>query len=396
MTSVRQDFKVSYSVADGQGECTNDYEANFIILGERTVSCPGAGYGKDNTTLLCVNNNKAFVTSPNRQQEYCENELDTTVGNPCNAATGNKFETEVDINDPVLPFVRYYRSVADVPEARTTVDAHGIDSTVQEGTMIAPGLGLNWYHNYAAQIVFNASAAPQSLLRPNGSLEYLFYDSATQTYGSRAGSGLTLKYDAASQYWIVYHNDNRQELYTYHEHTDTTVSPSRTVRAGVLAGLRDEFGRQTSINTSGIYVPGMAQYAFWPTQVIGPDGHTLTFNYNNVFQLQSVVSSGGQSVTFDLSPTNLQIGTVTYENSATRQYTYSAGLTSITNERGVQYATFTYDTNGRVTSSEHAGGVERFELDYLTNGDTKVTDPAATSRSSISTKTRKDSVGRCG
>jgi YD repeat-containing protein len=48
-----------------------------------------------------------------------------------------------------------------------------------------------------------------------------------------------------------------------------------------------------------------------------------------------------------------------YENV---QYPYH--LTGITNSNGVRYATWSYDSEGRAISSEHAEGVDRTDIDY--------------------------------
>ncbi|WP_236208157.1 RHS repeat protein [Pseudomonas tohonis] len=48
-------------------------------------------------------------------------------------------------------------------------------------------------------------------------------------------------------------------------------------------------------------------------------------------------------------------------------------LTGITDERGIRYATWTYDDQGRAISSEHAGGAERTLVSYNDDGSSTVT-----------------------
>jgi YD repeat-containing protein len=43
-------------------------------------------------------------------------------------------------------------------------------------------------------------------------------------------------------------------------------------------------------------------------------------------------------------------------------------LTGITDEEGVRYATYDYDSEGRAISSEHAGGVDDFSVTYNSDG----------------------------
>ena len=67
---------------------------------------------------------------------------------------------------------------------------------------------------------------------------------------------------------------------------------------------------------------------------------------------------------------------MTYPDTTTRTYHYEDPvfrhhLTGITDENGVRYATFAYDSWGRATLSEHAGGFDRITLQY--NGDASTT-----------------------
>jgi YD repeat-containing protein len=52
-----------------------------------------------------------------------------------------------------------------------------------------------------------------------------------------------------------------------------------------------------------------------------------------------------------------------YENT-----TYKAALTGITDESGTRYATFAYDSDGRPTLSELAGGADRATVSYVQSG----------------------------
>jgi len=75
---------------------------------------------------------------------------------------------------------------------------------------------------------------------------------------------------------------------------------------------------------------------------------------------------------------------VTYPDSSVRQYhyenaTFKNALTGITDERGVRYATYGYDTEGRATLTEHAGGANRHTLNFVSTT-TTFTDALGTSR----------------
>ena len=66
---------------------------------------------------------------------------------------------------------------------------------------------------------------------------------------------------------------------------------------------------------------------------------------------------------------------VTYPDGSTKSYSYNESahtggtnlpqaLTGITDQNGTRFATFKFDSRGRGTSTEHAGGVEKFTLSY--------------------------------
>jgi YD repeat-containing protein len=65
-------------------------------------------------------------------------------------------------------------------------------------------------------------------------------------------------------------------------------------------------------------------------------------------------------------------------HSTTRSYLYEdtqhpTSLTGIVDERGVRFATWHYDSQGRAISSEHANGAEKVSLDYQADGSVVVT-----------------------
>ncbi len=153
-------------------------------------------------------------------------------------------------------------------------------------------------------------------------------------------------------------------------------------------------------------------------------GVTQTLNYETnppVGQepkLLSVVDSYGRSLTFTYHPSTASTGanniatatdhlgnvvsyaydannnliTVTYPNGGVKTYHYNEqgntantnlpnALTGITDENGIRYATYKYDSSGRAISTEHAGGVQKYQLNYVAPySQTIVTDPLGTQR----------------
>lgn len=137
-------------------------------------------------------------------------------------------------------------------------------------------------------------------------------------------------------------------------------------------------GKLLSITASN----GMKQELFYdPTsgllsRVKDSTNRELLFAYTGN-QISSVTVDGNKTTSYAYNSLGL-ITTVTRPDSTTRIYHYEdtrfpTALTGITDERGVRYATWTYDAQGRATSSEHAGGAEKTLLAFNADGSTTVT-----------------------
>lgn len=101
--------------------------------------------------------------------------------------------------------------------------------------------------------------------------------------------------------------------------------------------------------SGGCLIPGDSSLACSAnnlTSVTYPDGHSRVYHYNEAAQI-----NGGNDCSQYSSVGNGFGGLL---NS----------LTGITDENGVRFATWTYDCNGRATSSQHAGGAEKVAVSY--------------------------------
>ena len=89
--------------------------------------------------------------------------------------------------------------------------------------------------------------------------------------------------------------------------------------------------------------------------------------------------------------TSGRLSTVTYPGGAQRTYLYNEpaftggaslpnALTGIVHEDGQRYATFTYQADGRAISTEHAGAVDKFGVQYNADGTSTVTTPLGTTQ----------------
>ena len=85
----------------------------------------------------------------------------------------------------------------------------------------------------------------------------------------------------------------------------------------------------------------------------------ITYGYNAAKRLTSVIRAAGGQTTL-------------------RQFHYedprnNSWLTGITDERGVRYATWSYDDKGRAITSEHANGADHVGVAYNSDGTVSVT-----------------------
>ena len=90
------------------------------------------------------------------------------------------------------------------------------------------------------------------------------------------------------------------------------------------------------------------------TGLTTPDSLNLTYGYVSF-------SSGGHllsTVTYNTSPATHQ--TYAYGNTS-----FPAALTGITDENGHSYASWTYDSSGRMATSQLAGGVNFTSVSYF-------------------------------
>ncbi len=113
-------------------------------------------------------------------------------------------------------------------------------------------------------------------------------------------------------------------------------------------------------------------------------GRQLNFTYDANSRISTLTDPTGGLYHYAYDANN-NLASVTYPDGNSKTYHYENtgfphALTGITDENGNRYATYTYDAQGRATSTEHAGGAERVSLAYNADGSTTVTDALNTAR----------------
>src|SRR5581483_8435998 len=249
------------------------------------------------------------------------------VGDPINVSSGNVFEEVTDYKTAgqnKLSYVRYYNSLP-------------VSTYFTE-------LGSNWRSNYDRylQLISNDIITAE---RPDGQQLTFYYNGVSWTCDSDVDYTLT----QSGSNWTLTDHDDTVEVYD----GIYGLLQSVTLRNGYaqtmtynpinqLTTVKDSYNRQLTFTYSGGTVD----------TVTTPDGLVLTYGYNSV------------------SNTNDQLASVSYSgNSATQQYLYENvnlpyALTSIKDENGTTYKTWTYDSVGRGLTSQMGGGANLTTVTY--------------------------------
>jgi RHS repeat-associated protein len=265
--------------------------------------------------------------------------------NPIVPATGDKLKFETDFIDQgphPLTWRRYYNS--------------------NEPALLQSELS-QWQHNHAAQASAGDSTAYVRL--PQGRARAFAREDASQPFAATNSADRldvladgTLKYqsnednsswqfDAAGKVLSVTQRNGWVMNYSYNA-------------AGQLSQITNKFGRSLLLayNGSGLI-----------SQVTQPDGRLITYQYavglDNIARLSRVIYPDSRNKIYH------------YENPS-----FPNALTGVTDENNTRLATYTYDSQGRATSSELAGAVARYSVSYPTSegAPTQVTDPLNTNR----------------
>jgi YD repeat-containing protein len=260
---------------------------------------------------------------------------DTQTGNPVNVVTGNKFQHEVDIAplsaEPGLSFSRYYNSIA---------------------AGQANGLGQGWRHNYQLRVRQHASGE-LSIIQADGRRVVFTVTGDASRYTARVAGDGWLEQTRQPHAFRIWHRPEGPRLVFDHQ--------GLLVRADSPAGqyLRLTYTPENDLR-----------------QVTDSQGRQLTFEYYPNRRLQQVYDPAGKRLRYRYDQQG-RLASVVNREDQVRWYHYEDPrfpnhLTGITDERGVRYATWAYDEQGRGIVSEHAGGAGRVTLAYGT-GETRVT-----------------------
>ncbi|HFD40611.1 MAG TPA: RHS repeat protein, partial [Anaerolineae bacterium] len=264
------------------------------------------------------------------------------IGNPANPATGNKYQVETDYRDAgVLAFTRYYNS--------NPVD-------------FPPVLGAHWRSGYDARLLlvgmpFNQTVA--LVYRPEGNVLAF-----TQVAGGwRPDTDVTAVLTDTTGGWQLALDDGSTEDF------DVRGRLIQRVRTG---------GRSQSLSYGPVGLLGLERL----TAVRDDSGRALQFGYDDRGWLTTLTTPAGDVYTYERDGQE-NLVRVGRPDGTVRQYHYNEpaliggadlphALTGITDERGIRYATFGYDAQGRASLSTHAGNAQRVDISYNDTDGTRV------------------------
>ena len=347
--------------------CGSSWVGSAVKIDQRrTISCPVLPPGETPYTLIyeAGNAQTPYCAMPwaKAHKRRCD---DPKKANPCGIFDGVKSESATDYSGSgpqPLRFTRAYSSEIGI--------ANYISASNPSANPYQP-LGIGWLGDYFQWIDFDSQATvglPSAMAwRPSGRF-MLFRDVGTGFIADDDESTTLTKLVSAGTFvgWELRPSDDSVETYD---------------AAGRLISIRDRQGLTQTVSYANltIRVPQSVQDAF---------GHVLSFAYSSDTpfpRLQSITLPAGGQIQYGYDG-NGNLATVTYADTTVLTYHYELTgqqqslLTGITPASGGRYSTYGY-TSSRVTSSEHAGAVDKYSFTYnLNGGTTDVIDPLNTSR----------------
>ncbi len=325
----------------------SSWVAGTKICGWADLICPSP---KVSTLNGCLQPPKGYQGLPCKRK---------CVGDPINVTSGNLYEETNDATTahPSLTARRFYNS----------------DMTYVGNPFAAkPGrFGYGWRSEYDRNIVFNTAppgATQLDVLTPEGTpLHFVlqssawmlaYWDSSTNAWSTTVRHDIYYVLTTDGTYWYLKSPDDTVDKFDNTGRLLTTTQRGGYTQtftydgSGNNTSVADSLGRQISFTYSAA---GLA------TSLTDANGKITQYTYldrspgvgpSSLAVLQTVVF-----------PASLGTPTVTYlyeKSDAINRF----ALTGITDENGNRFATWTYDSQGRTTSSQHAGGADLTTVSY--------------------------------
>lgn len=266
-----------------------------------------------------------------------------TAGNPVVLATGNKVEPEVDFTvygEFGLYLARTYNS-----------------------QWSATGLfGNNWLSNFDYSLAFSTDRSIAWLQRPDGRRLKLLFNATSSRWNEDKAQPVAYLIKNADGSYFFQNEDHGSEAYD---------------ADGYITELRSEQGIYWAFSYSGKFLQ----------QVTHSSGRSIRFTWTNG-QVTQVTDPAGNIYQYTYTPNvfgagrgRLASATLPGTPVTTISYHYEDArfLSALTGKsiNGTRHSWFTYDSDMRAISSEHANGVEHYSFSYQIQSSEQVTPPPA-------------------
>jgi RHS repeat-associated protein len=261
----------------------------------------------------------------------------TRVGDPVNAAIGNKTELQVDHSGLYAAPMVYSRSYNSLQFA----------STATIGQLVGVGWRANWDDAITSE--------------NNGQTMRISHADGTSYTFSLSSNGTTWYADGSGNIQLVQQVVGGVTTWTLTE-GDGTV---RTY---------DSRGRLSTLSKQGFVYALAYDSQKRLASVTNPFGRQLAFAYDSFNRVSQLTDPAGGITQYAYDKMGRLIE-VTYPDSRTRGYayenqTYPDLLTGTIDSDGTRASTTTYDVNGLVASTELGGGVQHTSIVYGQNSST--------------------------
>ncbi len=383
--SLYYEFGVQSCSVDGSG-CS--YSPNIGYINANPV-CPdgsGAGtYATNGTNRLIACAKTVYDVQP--PPKNCK----TCFGDSIYAATGQKAQVETDYSSASgLGFTRTYRSNNGF--VASTLTQSFVDNSLPAGATSTQCYPAHWTYGSAN----GSSCFPYISVFPNVNNGVPLYQLQTEDGRSIAFSGpntavtqaadindrvTQIAFNGASA-WQVKREDDSVETYN-----SSGVLLQKTLRGGKVL---------TYVYSTSSTPLNVAPYPGLLLTQSDAFGHTLNWQYNSSGQMSQMTDPAGGIYQYTYT-TGQNVTRIMYPDGSSKSYWYNesantgganlpTALTGITDENGVRYATFQYNSAGLAVSTQHAGGVESYTFNYPytaftgQNYTATVTDPLGTAR----------------
>lgn len=371
-TVYRHEGVVHYQIVshrDGVPPCAETAEVTASLLQLRAPGCNFEGEGSGDWY---------WATDSSTGKEYCRIPWDVPhktpppatkpppaicKGNPCEVDSGKKVQTDVLYTAsgtfPLELTINYDSRFALTNNAQLPLS----------GRQSRNPLGIGWFSKYfqSLRVTANAGALIEVHAR-RANNQYVFF--------RQSGSNFVPEADVSEKLTRQVDGFGNTTGWQYKTLADDLES-------------YDADGKLLSIKSRGgiIHTLGYGADAEYPTSVSDPFGNTLTFGYDttNINHVATITLPGGTQIALAYD-SNENLTTVTFPDTNVRTYHYEDTgpealnlLTGITDEANNRFATWAY-TDGNVTSSQHAGGVDNYNFTYNLDDTRTIVDPLGQSR----------------